>query len=411
QKELEEKSKQRIVADPKVTPYEIRESLQKYLDSVHSKDIWAHVVPPAGGPRVWHWKTKPCAVWMAKTSALVFDLLDVARNGKLHSKKLCIALEGMVDSGAIRNCSGSQREDFISHVDITMRLQGSDRCKVQKVVEALVLPLDDSDEDEEKPLVKKEPDMDNNFLQNSKLFEVTLDEPQPHECLPSQVNRTTTTTRSSSSSLSRQGELNILELAKQRKPAASWGRNSKSKAATAAKVLQSSESEEDSSETEEMAQKKNNNKKSATKKTNNKTKLSKKKQEKKKQEKKKQEKKKKKKKAQKTKDTKKKKKKQDKKDEIQEKEDQDEKKEETRKRKSFGGFSVPFGPAKLRFETMMEVFYEVLVPKAATPKGAPWEVEWYRYSYSGAKGLETKKAFRQFFRKKAHKFLKDKGLE
>ena len=148
---MEEKSKQRIVADPKVTPSEIRECLEKYLDSVHSKDIWAHVVPPAGGPRVWHWKTKPCAVWMAKTSALIFDLLEVARNGKMRSKKLCTALERLTESGAIKNTSGSKQDDFISDMDITIRillshfrtcrskkeakqtvlnrLQGADRCK------------------------------------------------------------------------------------------------------------------------------------------------------------------------------------------------------------------------------------------------------------------------------------------
>ena len=39
------------------------------------------------------------------------------------------------------------------------------------------------------------------------------------------------------------------------------------------------------------------------------------------------------------------------------------------------------------------------------------QVEWYKYSYSGAKDLETKKAHRKFFRSKARKFLKDKGLE
>ena len=125
-----------------------------------------------------------------------------------------------------------------------------------------------------------------------------------------------------------------------------------------------------------------------------------------------------------------------------EKEDQDEKKEQTGKRKSFGGFKVPLqDPAKLRFQTMMEVFFEILVPKAATPKADPWkaglytcmsrvcvcacavvvvavavlvlckQVEWYKYSYSGAKDLETKKAHRKFFRSKARKFLKDKGLE
>ena len=37
------------------------------------------------------------------------------------------------------------------------------------------------------------------------------------------------------------------------------------------------------------------------------------------------------------------------------------------------------GPAKQRFDIVMEVFFEVLVPKAASPKGAPWEAGLYMY--------------------------------
>ena len=72
--------------------------------------------------------------------------------------------------------------------------------QVQKTVEALVLPGDDSgeddhsiledsiqiaikeqDEDEEEPQVKKETeaDLDNVFFRNSKLFDVDADEPEP----------------------------------------------------------------------------------------------------------------------------------------------------------------------------------------------------------------------------------------
>ena len=91
---------------------------------------------------------------------------------------------------------------------------------------------------------------------------------------------------------------------------------------------------------------------------------------------------------------------------------------------------MPFGPAKLRFDIVMDVFFEVLVPKAASPKGAPWEAGLYVYvlcacvdvvvavlvlckqvySNHGAKHLEARKAHRKFFMSKAHKFLKDNGL-
>ena len=257
-------------------------------------------------------------------------------------------------------------------------------------------------------------------------------------CLPSQVDPIRKATQSSSSSRSFLTEINILKLAAQHKPSASWGKNSKRKAKMPAEILQSSESEEESSEPGKMVKKKKKKQEKKNKK------LIKNKQEKKK--------------NKKNKDTKTKKKK-DKKDEIEdpgkvagkamktkvgnkEKEDQDEKKEQTGKRKSFGGFKVPLqDPAKLRFQTMMEVFFETLVPKAATPKADPWKAGLYtcmscvcmccccccccccvgfvqtgrmvqvQYSYSWAKDLETKKAHRKFFRSKARKFLKDKGLE
>ena len=139
------------MADPRVTASEIQACLKKYLESVNSKDIWATVVPPVGGPRKWHWKTRPCAGWMAKTAGLIFELLEVARNGKIHSRKLCVALDALLESGDVKNTSGAERAAFVNHVDITIRilfmhfrtckrskstrqtvlssLQGTDRCK------------------------------------------------------------------------------------------------------------------------------------------------------------------------------------------------------------------------------------------------------------------------------------------
>ena len=149
--------------------------------------------------------------------------------------------------------------------------------QVQKTVEALVLPVDDSgeddpatledsiqiaikeqDEDEEEPQVKKETeaDLDNVFFRNSKLFDVDADEPEPDVCLPSQVDPIRKANQSSSSSRSFLTEINILKLAAQHKPSASWGKNSKRKAKMPAEILQSSESEEESSEPGKMVKKK-----------------------------------------------------------------------------------------------------------------------------------------------------------
>ena len=117
--------------------------------------------------------------------------------------------------------------------------------QVQKTVEALVLPGDDSgeddrsiledsiqiaikeqDEDEEEPQVKKETeaDLDNVFFRNSKLFDVDADEPEPDVCLPSQVDPIRKANQSSSSSRSFLTEINILKLPAQHKPSASWGK-------------------------------------------------------------------------------------------------------------------------------------------------------------------------------------------
>ena len=75
-------------------------------------------------------------------------------------------------------------------------------------------------------------------------------------CLPSQVDPIRKATQSSSSSRSFLTEINILKLAAQHKPSASWGKNSKRKAKMPAEILQSSESEEESIEPGKMVKKK-----------------------------------------------------------------------------------------------------------------------------------------------------------
>ncbi|CAE7556070.1 unnamed protein product, partial [Symbiodinium microadriaticum] len=283
---------------------------------------------------------------------------------------------------------------------------------VQKTLEALVL-LDDCEEEDDNPFLEDsvqiyiqeqdkdeeqssvpkatKVDMEPDFFRNVKLFDMDAHEPEPDVWKKG-------STRSKSSSCSRSfiSDQEILMLAVQHKPSASLPRNSKSKARAPAKALQTSESEGESSEAREMFENKS--------KKDNKQKQEKKN---KKQSKKKQEKKKKKP----TKDTNKKKDKKNKqnnKDEIEEKKDQEDKKDLAGKRKSFGGVKITYGPAKLRFHIMM-VFSEVLVPKAASPKAAPWEAEWYKYSYHGAKHLKTKKGYRKFFLRKAREFLKEMG--
>ncbi|CAE7861399.1 unnamed protein product [Symbiodinium necroappetens] len=354
------------MADPRVTASEIQACLKKYLESVNSKDIWSSVVPPVGGPRTWHWKTRPCARWMAKTAGLMFELLEVARNGKIHSRKLCFALDALLESGDVKNTSGSEKVQKM--VDALALL---DDCEEEDdhpcLEDSVQIYIEEQDKDEEQSLVPKatEAEMDQDFFRSAQLLDMDANEPEPDVWKKGK-------------------DQEILMLAVRHKPSASLPRNSKSKARAPATALQTSESEGESSEAREMVENKTKKQNKKKQEKNNK-KHSKKKQEEKqtKQSKKKQEKKKKKP----TKDTKKKnkkKKKQDKKDEIEEKKDHKEKK--------------------------AQVFYEVLVPKAATPKAAPWEAEWYKYSYHGAKHLKTRKGHRKFFMKKARKFLKDKGL-
>ena len=216
--------------------------------------------------------------------------------------------------------------------------------------------------------------MEKDFFRSVKLFDMDADEPKPDVSKEEEVAGLSATSKSSSCSRSYcLKDQEILMLAVRHKPSASLPKNSKSKARTPAKVLPTSESEGESREAREIVETKskqqNEKKQEKKKKKQNKKKQEKKK---KKQSKKKQEKKKKKP----TPETKKKKKnknKQNKKDEIEEKKDQEDKKDLAGKRKSFGGYRITYGPARLRFHIMMEVFYEVLVPKAASPKAAPWE--------------------------------------
>ena len=99
---LEERSKQkekgakkpRLVADPSISAQSIATCLRSYMEYKKSRDLWALVSPPPGGPIQYNWQTPVSGVWLSKCMGLLYDLLLVAPNTKLASQTSCRAEYG-----------------------------------------------------------------------------------------------------------------------------------------------------------------------------------------------------------------------------------------------------------------------------------------------------------------------------
>ena len=77
----QQKAKPRLVADPCMAVGDIMKVFLNVMFFKGSKDFMSLISPPASGPRVYNWKTRPAADWMLKTTGLFYDLLDIASNG------------------------------------------------------------------------------------------------------------------------------------------------------------------------------------------------------------------------------------------------------------------------------------------------------------------------------------------
>ena len=78
----------RLIADPGITVTALMEAVGCFMQSKKCKDHWTLVQPPPGSPTSYGWHSLPNGDWIIKTSSLLIELLSVAGNSKLHSKKI-----------------------------------------------------------------------------------------------------------------------------------------------------------------------------------------------------------------------------------------------------------------------------------------------------------------------------------
>ena len=130
---LEERSKQkekgakkpRLVADPSISAQSIATCLRSYMEYKKSRDLWALVSPPPGGPIQYNWHTPVSGVWLSKCMGLLYDLLLVAPNTKLASQKLTRALYSLYEERAldmaVRSGTVLTPADCIDKIDTAIR--------------------------------------------------------------------------------------------------------------------------------------------------------------------------------------------------------------------------------------------------------------------------------------------------
>ena len=130
---LEERSKQkekgakkpRLVADPSISAQSIATCLRSYMEYKNSRDLWALVSPPPGGPIQYNWHTPVSGVWLSKCMGLLYDLLLVAPNTKLASQKVTRALYSLYEERAldmaVRSGTVLTPADCIDKIDTGIR--------------------------------------------------------------------------------------------------------------------------------------------------------------------------------------------------------------------------------------------------------------------------------------------------
>ena len=116
-------SNKRVCADSTVSVSDVQRCLTGHLRDKSTTDLWSCIVPGPDGPRTWSFRSRPDGRWMARFSALAFDLVsDVCRNSKILSRVLIPAVQVCILSGVVTNNSGQDEAKFAASVDVTIRI-------------------------------------------------------------------------------------------------------------------------------------------------------------------------------------------------------------------------------------------------------------------------------------------------
>lgn len=124
EKSAKQSGKARLIADPYITTTSLVERLGNFMRHKASKDLWSLISPPPGLPATYGWHSLPHAEWLLKASSLLYELLGVAVNSKIQSKKLTKALLSMHQQHdlQLRTWGGHTVSDACDKLDFTIRV-------------------------------------------------------------------------------------------------------------------------------------------------------------------------------------------------------------------------------------------------------------------------------------------------
>lgn len=169
----------RLVADATISVAQIQEVLTRHVHLKQEKQFWALICPPPSGPLSYGWHSKPEPEWLMKVASLLYDLLEICPNTKLHSKKVVAALKAMQQNHDVffPETKHATALDMMDKVDVTLRvllsmlrqlkcshvaskrtykmLSKIEQCKLTALLDRVILPPqllagESFDEEEEK---------------------------------------------------------------------------------------------------------------------------------------------------------------------------------------------------------------------------------------------------------------------
>ena len=85
----------RVVADPQMSVTDLENAIKRFLDFKKSTDLHGLIRTPLSFSGILNWHTVPHADHLSKTSHLMYDMMLVARNGKVQSLKLQKAIRSL----------------------------------------------------------------------------------------------------------------------------------------------------------------------------------------------------------------------------------------------------------------------------------------------------------------------------
>ena len=116
------KDKKRFVADPCIAVNDICKSLQCFMQHHKCNDLWRLICPPQSLINVC-WQTPVNPEWVVKLSGLAFDIFDFAKNTKLQSVRVKMALQALLEQKNITLPDHlGQKEDAMDSIDLKLRI-------------------------------------------------------------------------------------------------------------------------------------------------------------------------------------------------------------------------------------------------------------------------------------------------